>query len=86
MGVADISHGVLEQLGLGPEQLDREVRLMLAARLYERGLASTGKAAELVGLPRALVLSRLSSFGVSLVEMSPDELREEMQNAGRDGQ
>jgi predicted HTH domain antitoxin len=81
----ELPEGLLPQLGMSPDEFSFEVRLMVAARLYERGLASTGRAAELVGVPRTVLLSRLDSFGVNLTDLSPDELREDMENAVRGG-
>ena len=54
---------------------------MLAARLYEKGLASTGRAAELVGVPRILLLKRLADFGVSLSDLTEEELRQDLEHA-----
>jgi len=70
----ELPEAVLRDLQLTPADLDLEVRLMAAARLYERGIASSGRAAEMVNVPRTLLLSRLASFGLSLADPSADEL------------
>lgn len=77
----ELSDAVLRDLQMTPAELDQEVRLMAAARLYERGLVSTGQAAERVQVPRSLLLSRLADFGVSISDPSIDELRKELENA-----
>jgi len=79
----DVPDDVLEELAMSPSDLDQEVRLMIAARLYESGRASTGRAAELMGVPRTLLLSRLGSFGVCLTEMTEEELRGDLEHARR---
>ena len=77
----EIPDRLLEQLHMTKAELEQEVRLMTAARLYERGLASTGRAAEAVGLPRALLLSRLASFGVQLYDPEADDLESDLSHA-----
>ena len=64
----EVPEEALRELRMTLDELDQEVRLMLAARLCERGLVSTGKAAELAGVPRTLLLAGLCSFGVSIAE------------------
>ena len=77
---------LLQQLQLNTEELSLEVRLMLAVRLYEKGLASTGRAAELAGVPRLLLLERLADFGVSLSDLTEEELRQDLEHARRGSQ
>jgi predicted HTH domain antitoxin len=79
----DVPEDALDELAMSPADLHQEVRLMLAARLYGSGRASTGRAAEMMGVPRTLLLSRLGSFGVSLVELTEEELREDFEHARR---
>lgn len=77
----EIPDSLLARLGMTANDLEQEVRLMTAARLYERGLASTGRAAEALYVPRALLLHRLASFGVSLYSPEPRELDEDLARA-----
>jgi len=72
---------LLQRLQWNNEELGLEVRLMLAARLYEKGLASTGRAAELAGVPRVLLLERLADFGVPLSDLTEEELRQDLEHA-----
>lgn len=72
---------ILRQLGWTPKDFDLEMRLLLAARLYSKGIVSTGKAAELMDVPRSLLLSRLADFGVVFLNLNEDELADEAANA-----
>jgi tetratricopeptide (TPR) repeat protein len=59
-------------------QLDEVTRFTLAARLFERELLPSGHAARLAGLPRATFLSNLHLIGVAMIDLSPEELEEEL--------
>ena len=63
---------VLFSLGLTREQFDAEARLLLAAKLFELGRLSSGRAASLCGMSRVEFLASLPRLGVS-----PSNLREE---------
>jgi tetratricopeptide (TPR) repeat protein len=63
------------------EQLDEETRFLLAAKLFERDLLSSGKASRLIGLPRVTFLSNLHRVGVAMIDLSPEELEEEFSYA-----
>ncbi len=61
-------------------QLDPfEVVMTLAARLYERGILSSGQAAEMAGLSKRTFIELLGKYGVSvfgyatLAEMEEEE-------------
>jgi predicted HTH domain antitoxin len=43
-----------------------ELSMMLAAKMYERGILSTGQAAELVGLSKRAFIEILGKYGVSV--------------------
>jgi tetratricopeptide (TPR) repeat protein len=62
-------------------QLDEATRFTLAARLFELELLTSGHAAQLAGLPRAVFLSNLHLVGVAMIDLSPEELEEELSYA-----
>ncbi|MCI0411163.1 MAG: UPF0175 family protein [Acidobacteria bacterium] len=64
-----------------PEGFEAEARLLLAVKLFELGRISTGRAAELAGLPRAQFLYTLHRFQVSPFSDDPDELDRDVANA-----
>jgi len=63
-----------------PEELTREI-LMAAAKLYEMGKLSSGRAAELAGIPRVSFLQFLSRYNVPVFDFTADELEQDMRNA-----
>jgi tetratricopeptide (TPR) repeat protein len=62
-------------------QLDEVTRFTLAAKLFELELLTSGHAAQLAGLPRAVFLSNLHLVGVAMIDLSPEELEEELSYA-----
>lgn len=68
-----------------PESVEAEeweVKMMLAAMLYQQGKASGSEAAEVAGMTKRTFLEMLGKFGVSVFSDSVDDLREDVQNAG----
>ena len=59
----------------------RELRMLAAVKLYELGRLSSGRAAELAGMPRVEFLLSLNRYKVFPLEAELDDL--ERQHAGR---
>ena len=62
---------------LSREQFLREARLLLAAKMFELGRISSGRAAELCGLTRVDFLMELGRLGVSAVQLDAEEMDRE---------
>jgi predicted HTH domain antitoxin len=61
------------------DDLPRAVLLAAAIHWYSRGLISQGKGAELAGLTRAGFLRALSKAKVDALQVTPEELRAELE-------
>ena len=64
-----------------PEEFTQEVRRAAATKLYEMGKMSSGRAAELAGMSRIQFLQEMGHYGVSIFDLTPEELEQDLQNA-----
>lgn len=56
-----------------------EIKMTLAAKLYEDGTLSGGQAAELAGISKREFLEQLGKYGVSIFGYTAEELREDLE-------
>lgn len=70
-----------EALGESPEEFERELRFLMAAKLYELGRVSSGRAAELAGMERVDFLDHLGQYQISIFNYSLQELEREIREA-----
>ena len=75
---------VLLSAGLPEEDFNREARFVLAAKLYELGRLSSGRAARMCGKNRVEFLSALPSVGVSISNLRPEDAAAEIDFLSRD--
>ena len=73
--------GFLATLG---RLIDQTVREMIVFELYRRGLVSSGKAAELLGISRLEFIQRASELGIPYFRFTEDEWRAEVAESKRD--
>ena len=59
----------------------RDIRFLLAAKLYELGKLSLGQAAELANVSKRTFIEIVGSYGVSVLNFSPEELERDFVNA-----
>ena len=67
-----------------PDNVDferSEIMMMIAAKLYERGVLSQGRAAEMAGISRREFLESLGNYGVSVFNYPASELAQDVKNA-----
>jgi len=70
----EMDDAVFPALQEDPEQMIREMRLFSAAKWYELGRLSQGKAAEIADLSRADFIAALSRFSVSPFQENSDKI------------
>jgi predicted HTH domain antitoxin len=59
----------------------QEARLIIASKLFEQGKLSLGEAAELSGFTKNGFIDKLKILGVSVFNISAEELASDFQNA-----
>lgn len=72
---------VLQALEETPKAFAREARVLLAAKLYEIGRLSSGRAAELAGMGRVQFLDVLKTYQVPVINLPPEEIEKDIQSA-----
>lgn len=71
----------LDVLQLTQKSFEEEAKMAMAAKLFEMKRLSSGMAAKLVGIPRALFLLNLQRFNVPMIDLDEDELLTDIENA-----
>ena len=69
---------VLFATSMSKDEFDSEATFLLAAKLYELGKLSSGQAAKLCGKGRVDFLLSLPRVGVSMVNLRPEDLADEL--------
>ncbi len=72
---------ILAESGETPEELEQELRFLVAEKLYEMGRVTSGHAAEMAGMDRVPFLNELGRHRISVVNYSPEELTREIEEA-----
>lgn len=79
--ILEIPEEILISLKETPTELSRDIRMLAAVKLYEMGKLSSGRAAQLAGIPRVSFLQSLSRYSVSMFELTHEELKQDYENA-----
>ncbi len=67
-----------EAVSLTPQELESQIRLMAALKMFELGKLSSGKAAKLAGISRVEFLEMCGRYQVSVFNYPPDEFEREL--------
>nr|WP_323257875.1 UPF0175 family protein [Spirulina sp. CCNP1310] len=76
----ELPESLFSALRKAPTEFVQEMRVAAAAKWYELGEISQGKAAEIAGLSRSEFIHALARYQVSILQYSAEELAEEMEN------
>ncbi|HEX6288720.1 MAG TPA: UPF0175 family protein [Herpetosiphonaceae bacterium] len=75
------SDDLLVATGQSPEDLEHDLRILLAIKLFEVRRLSLGKAAELAGIPILSFLNELGHNGVAVINLDDDQIEDELRDA-----
>ncbi len=70
--------GLPQMLKMSDDEFAAELSFLAAAKLYELGRLSSGKAASLSGLERVEFLRRLAQVGVPAINLRDEEIEAEI--------
>ena len=73
----EIPENVLLATGQSREEFIREAKTLLAAKLFELGRLSSGKAAQLCGVGRVDFLLMVSRMGIPVTDLDEGEMQRE---------
>ncbi len=79
--VLEVPDEVLISLKETSAEFSREVLMLAAVKLYQMGKLSSGRAAQLAGIPKVSFLQSLSRYGVPIFELTNEELQRDFENA-----
>jgi predicted HTH domain antitoxin len=72
---------ILISLKQRPEELSKQIRVAAAMKLYEMGKLSSGRAAQLAWMSRIGFLQALGDDGVSMLDLTEEDLEQDLRNA-----
>lgn len=70
-----------EAMGQTPDEFEHEMRFLVAAKLYELGRITSGRAADVAGMERADFLNELGAHRISVWNYDAEELEQEIEAA-----
>ncbi|MBK1718765.1 UPF0175 family protein [Thiocystis violacea] len=68
-------------LRVSRNEFEQDARMAMAVKLFELGRLTSGQAAHLADVPLVSFLLDLHRYGVSPIQLTPDELTEDLSNA-----
>jgi len=79
--ILEIPEEILISLKETPVEFSKNLLMLAAVKLYQMGKLSSGRAAQLAGIPRISFLQSLSDYGVPIFDLTTDELYNDLKNA-----
>jgi predicted HTH domain antitoxin len=79
----DLGQDLVDFLASLGEPIKQTAREMIVFELYRRGLVTSGKAAELLGIPRLEFIRRASEFGIPYFRFTEEEWQAEVAESKR---
>ena len=76
----DYPDDLLINSGKSPDQMERELSLLLAVKLFELRRLSMGKAAELCHMNKTRLLFELGRLGVPAIGLDEDQIADELRD------
>ena len=70
--------GLENAVHLTKSEMEQHLRLMAALKMFELGKISSGKAAELAGMPRVEFFEVCGRYGVSMFNYPDEEIEEQL--------
>lgn len=77
----EVPEEILVSLKVSTEEFSKDLLMLSAVKLYQMGKLSSGRAAQLAGMPRVSFLQNLSKYGVCIFDMTDEELKQDIENA-----
>jgi predicted HTH domain antitoxin len=71
-------HDLLITSGKNPQELEEELRFLLALKLFELHRLSLGKAAEFCSMTKTKFMFELGRIGVPVINLQSDQIADEL--------
>ncbi len=75
----DLPDGFAQAIHATDAELEAQIRLMAALKMFELGKLSSGKAAELAGVSRVEFFELCGRYHVPIIQMDAEELKQELE-------
>lgn len=71
--------GLPQSLKLSDSEFAEEIRFLTAAKLYELGKISSGKAAKMAGMDKVSFLEKLAPYKMAAINIQAEEIDKEIE-------